>query len=309
MFSCRASAVTLREKGATTERASGPKTQDRMASFVLASSSLPVPCALLISVLSAENRQKGRNLLFSNLTTPQQRPPLRQRFGFTLIELLVVIAIIAILAAILFPVFAQAREKARQSSCASNLRQIGMAGLMYAQDYDETLPVYTYDYKTYWVGYKANSVTLMDKSQGLITPYIKSGDIQRCPSYTGGENLGGTGYGINSQLTFNKSTCCTAVPAALGELSQPSDTIFFGEAGIPDFPVKGMVGETIQIDPLFFGGSTTIDFRHQRFSNFVFCDGHIKPVKQETFAALLPVAEQNAALKIKFYGDKLMARL
>jgi prepilin-type N-terminal cleavage/methylation domain-containing protein len=65
---------------------------------------------------------------------------MRQRGGFTLIELLVVIAIIAILAAILFPVFAQAREKARQTTCVSNLKQIGTAFMMYVQDYDETYP-------------------------------------------------------------------------------------------------------------------------------------------------------------------------
>ena len=64
----------------------------------------------------------------------------KRRTAFTLIELLVVIAIIAILAAILFPVFAQAREKARQTTCVSNLRQIGVAVMMYTQDYDETLP-------------------------------------------------------------------------------------------------------------------------------------------------------------------------
>ncbi|MBC7807537.1 MAG: prepilin-type N-terminal cleavage/methylation domain-containing protein, partial [Akkermansiaceae bacterium] len=69
-----------------------------------------------------------------------QRNQGRVKSGFTLIELLVVIAIIAILAAILFPVFAQAREKARQISCLSNQKQIGIAMMMYVQDYDETYP-------------------------------------------------------------------------------------------------------------------------------------------------------------------------
>lgn len=240
----------------------------------------------------------------------------RRISAFTLIELLVVIAIIAILAAMLFPVFAQAREKARQTSCASNLRQIGMAALMYAGDYDETLPLYRYlpPDNIFWSGGRTSSSAPFDKSLGLIVPYIKSGEIQRCPSYTGGENLGGSGYGMNSRLAFGKDlsgvprTSGLPLPAAMAELTQPSETIFFGEAGIPDFPVKGMVGETIQIDPLGSGGSTTIDFRHQRFSNFVFCDGHIKPIKQEAFAAPLPAAEQDTTLQIKFVGDKLMAR-
>src|SRR5919199_214195 len=104
-------------------------------------------------------------------------PPLRRKSSaFTLIELLVVIAIIAILAAILFPVFAQAREKARAISCMSNLKQIGTATMMYLQDYDETFPV----------GYRDASVAgattwfFTD-----INPYIKdapSGGIRSCPS-------------------------------------------------------------------------------------------------------------------------------
>src|SRR5689334_1543195 len=74
------------------------------------------------------------------LSHPSRRLRLTAQNGFTLIELLVVIAIIAVLAAILFPVFAQAREKARQAACSSNLRQIGLAFQMYMQDYDELLP-------------------------------------------------------------------------------------------------------------------------------------------------------------------------
>src|SRR5437899_22610 len=78
------------------------------------------------------------SITLSARVTVQQRRTCMRRTGFTLIELLVVIAIIAILAAILFPVFAQARDKARQATCLSNCKQIGLAHMMYAQDYDET---------------------------------------------------------------------------------------------------------------------------------------------------------------------------
>jgi len=106
--------------------------------------------------------------------------PLRR--GFTLIELLVVIAIIAILAAILFPVFAQAREKARQTSCLSNCKQIGLALQMYAQDYDERLPNTGPD----WPGNGKNPVYAAGYGWAmwvvLLDPYIKSRKVWVCPS-------------------------------------------------------------------------------------------------------------------------------
>src|SRR5687767_14059575 len=94
------------------------------------------------------------------------------RSGFTLIELLVVIAIIAILAAILFPVFAQARESARRTSCLSNTKQIGMGLMQYVQDYDETLVL------------NNNEPTTTKAWPDLLQPYIKSGQVFVCPSST-----------------------------------------------------------------------------------------------------------------------------
>jgi prepilin-type N-terminal cleavage/methylation domain-containing protein/prepilin-type processing-associated H-X9-DG protein len=99
----------------------------------------------------------------------------KPRNGFTLIELLVVIAIIAILAAILFPVFAQAREKARQATCVSNLKQIGTGMMMYTQDYDERYPIFSFancrpGYDAIWTN--------------ELLPYTKNEQIFVCPSIT-----------------------------------------------------------------------------------------------------------------------------
>ncbi len=120
------------------------------------------------------------------------------QLGFTLIELLVVIAIIAVLAAILFPVFAQARESAREAQCASNMRQIGLAMRMYITDYDEIwFPAYSdnpigagFNPIQPWIGYDNNNVPNGDMQQpaihpirpGAIDPYLKNDGIKRCAS-------------------------------------------------------------------------------------------------------------------------------
>jgi prepilin-type N-terminal cleavage/methylation domain-containing protein len=103
-----------------------------------------------------------------------------RRRGFTLIELLVVIAIIAILAAILFPIFARARESARQTSCISNVRQLGMAMMQYVQDYDENFPSRFPD-PTKPGPYPCRACRTKD-IRPLLSPYVKNDQLYRCPS-------------------------------------------------------------------------------------------------------------------------------
>lgn len=138
------------------------------------------------------------------------------RRGFTLIELLVVIAIIAILAAILFPVFAQAREKARQASCMSNMKQIGLAVVQYTQDYDEAFPA---GLQSGW--WQASWVW-------QTYPYMKSIDVLRCPSDPGGNPVSSfswaglrTSYVANGYLRWNGTQNENAGP--MGVSIDPND--------------------------------------------------------------------------------------
>jgi len=167
--------------------------------------------------------------------------------GFTLIELLVVIAIIAILAAILFPVFAKAREKARQTSCLSNLKQLGLGAIQYAQDYDERWVRYRYPNPYFW--------------PHKLEPYLKNTQILTCPSRKTTAN----GYGANYHHLLGW---------ALADVKYPSQHLAFCDnhnvlAGCPHD--ASYTYYTPGLNPL----------PHNDGINVVYVDGHAKWMKPD----------------------------
>jgi prepilin-type N-terminal cleavage/methylation domain-containing protein len=141
--------------------------------------------------------------------------------GFTLIELLVVIAIISLLAAILFPVFATARDKARQAACASNEKQIGLAAMQYVQDYDEGYP-WSLMGGTYYLTGPGNP-------NSLLSPYIKSANVTHCPSEGNGwsvASVDATTYAYNTHFgNYKTGSPSVQTTVYLPELTSPSETI------------------------------------------------------------------------------------
>ena len=184
--------------------------------------------------------------------------------GFTLIELLVVIAIIAILAAILFPVFAKARENARKANCLSNCRQWGTATLSYAQDYDEVLaPNY--------IAYPGASPAY-GLWYNLLQPYIKNTGISRCPSANGpayGGSWGGTDYGYNSNLCPDNVGCPMATVLYSAESLVMADSDW--TRSTTDY-----AGSNSWNLLYAFHQSRFIPQRHNEGANMVFADGHAK---------------------------------
>jgi prepilin-type N-terminal cleavage/methylation domain-containing protein/prepilin-type processing-associated H-X9-DG protein len=205
------------------------------------------------------------------------------RHGFTLIELLVVIAIIAILAAILFPAFAKARESARRASCSSNLKQIGLGFMQYTQEYDEMLPGATDGPGTagenQWGGWmfysKFGRPATFVPSNGSIYPYIKSSQLFVCPSDSLGSQAGNS-YAINSCVVAKDRAAVDPFRfrpgLALATFQETSQWMLLSEEG----------GDTPGADTTDDGyikvqnNANKLATRHFEGSNVLFLDGHVK---------------------------------
>ena len=194
--------------------------------------------------------------------------------GFTLIELLVVIAIIAILASILFPVFARARENARRASCQSNEKQLALAIMMYVQDYDETFPMH--------YGYIQGGTTY--SWPVTLQPYAKSTQVFFCPSDTvhnsgSAINTSNVSYGFNyAYLTATK----------LATVNYPSETLLLGDTG------KNPTGYVIY----WVGPNYLPSDEHLDGCNFAFVDGHVKWLKSA------PVIANYATPSLSLWGNR-----
>lgn len=251
--------------------------------------------------------------------------------AFTLIELLVVIAIIAILASILFPVFASAREKARQTSCLSNLKQIGTGVIMYSQDYDETLPFWQAAYIT-----NPSTAEIPEKLwKWAVQPYIKNGNatsrtvsgvtysetgVWECPSIDqwkdglGAPNTrtASASYGMSMAIAYDYYTPGTdpqiqapntryrpGLPEAL--LRAPADTIFAGEGGLAGRIDNPRNLRTVSYNNLYrTSGAPYVQnwerpTAHNGGSNYIFADGHVKWLnKNEVYPENVPAATRSA---------------
>ncbi|RYG62898.1 DUF1559 domain-containing protein [bacterium] len=217
------------------------------------------------------------------LLPPKTRTGVAKRHGFTLIELLVVIAIIAILAAILFPVFGRARENARRSSCQSNLKQIGLGLMQYTQDYDEAMPI-IWNGEGQWMDF--------------VQPYVKSYQLFLCPSDSRsitpaqpnkdssyGANMAGwqEGSGTPKGPPMSQATTTTRQSA----IESTSTTVFAVDTGLNDEAFQytcnwndiGLTnGQTIVAGTprRTVGGGME---RHLDTLNVLWCDGHVKAMK------------------------------
>jgi prepilin-type N-terminal cleavage/methylation domain-containing protein/prepilin-type processing-associated H-X9-DG protein len=262
------------------------------------------------------------------------------RRGFTLIELLVVIAIISVLAAILFPVFAQARDKARQSACFSNLRQLNLAALQYVSDFDETWPITrpvidgaNADARNLWPAsdtFSTPSPAARSMFANAMEPYVKSWDVWACPS---GEDYAPTGppneIPVEPESALGSVRFSYAMNAYLnaypdGQIAQPARTGTFVEMAkdqrlrkyMQVFPVpqQSCVGQPETVPYQFCSDAALISsfrfwldgsyYSHGRGSNMAYADGHVKYVPVHSADSLWGGhdAQGRPISTINFYG-------
>lgn len=226
--------------------------------------------------------------------------------GFTLIELLVVIAIIAILAAILFPVFVRVKEKARQTDCLSNVKQLMLSVKMYADDHDDLVPARWFD-----VTGLGDYTTFMDQ----IYPYMRNEDILECPSvaepiFDDRSPLGlSTNYAPNDYhfTTYGYPAIDTDIGVfaspvqnryyKFSEVPTPARTMYLGEPPYPDYQIRCPFCEGLVTV------YNSIGDQHGEGSNVGFCDGHAKLVNRASVSA---VAGTNAEIyrALIFWGHE-----